>query len=159
MLSGMSVKRIAGGGAAPVETLVLDTSITSAIHNYKKGQKEVEFEGFDAGADFKGFPSFGSIADGTYDDGNSVARVVTACYDHITSGYPAFGGALWLSITTSPADEDETFTKIIIDGVTRTRSAAAATGIVSGSRWWRWGGTGGLFAGANPDPFELWALV
>ena len=145
-------------GSVSAETLRLNTTINSAVHFYKKKPKEIEFSGFDAGADPKSFPNFGSIANGNYTDGGSNARVVTACYAHITGQWPSFIDALWLNITgTSVADSDVTFSKVVIDGSTFVRSASSATGGGANSRWWRWNNVGSPFIGANPDPFEVWS--
>ena len=108
--------------------------------------------GFDAGPDYWGYAgSFGSIANDTYDDGSAISRTVSSCY--------------WTDINTlsfaldqiNAPDTDNTFTEIVIDGVTFTR-ASASNYLASndGGTVWTWTGTTpDPFLGANPDDFEV----
>lgn len=146
-------------GIGTLEAQALSTNITSAAHSEGKGKKKRAFAGFDAGADPKSLSGFGSITTGSYTDGGSNARVVTACYYNTGGQASAHTDSVWVAVTTSPPDTDTTMRKIIIDGTTFTRSSANATGVASGARWWRWDLIGANpFIGANPDPFELWVV-
>jgi len=137
----------------------LSTTITSASLLWKKGKKEYEFLGFDAGTDIKGLSSFGSIASGSYTDGLGTGRIIRAFYENDHGGTNP--QSWWICISTTPGDADTTFTKLILDGNELQRADADATGTVSTIRWWRWDSPGPAdsmtFAGANPDDFELWS--
>lgn len=115
--------------------------------------------GFDAGSDpFNYGPGFGSIADDTYTDGDGNSRTVSSCY----SVYVGLTD-VWLLYFTLNEDDvpdtDATFYKIVIDGEERLRSdriVKTSNGINGTGTYWRWDSeTGDLFAGANPDNFEV----
>lgn len=150
----------AGGG----RRLALSTTITSAqtrlgttgtspTQYYTKGY------GFDAGADpFNYGPGFGSISNDTYIDGGGNSRTVSSCYSVYVGITDIWLLYFTLNEDTLP-DTDETFHKIVIDGVERLRSdrAVKSSSLSGPGTYWRWDGeTGDLFIGANPDDFEVW---
>lgn len=160
MLAGGFFSQAGAGG----ETQALSTTITSAqarlgTTGTSPTQYYTQGYGFDAGADpFNYGPGFGSIASNTYTDGASTTQTITSCY----SVYVGVSDIWLLYFTlsgTGIADTDTIFSKIVIDGVTRNRSDRGIKANTTGGTYWRWDSeTGDLFAGANPDDFEVWVV-
>lgn len=161
MLAGGYYSQGGGGGG---ETQALSTTITSAQATLgSTGTSPSTYftygYGFDAGADpFAYAGTFGSIVSATYTDGASTSRTISSCYSAV-----AIGPDVWKLYFTlnalSITDSDATFSKIIIDGVTRNRSDADASAVnANGGTYWRWAEVGDLFNGANPDNFEVWVI-
>lgn len=117
--------------------------------------------GFDAGSDYFAYGlGFGSIASGTYTDGNSNSRTVDSCYFLEGSADPRGQDNLFFVLdTTSVPNTNSTFFKIVIDGNEYLRSDAFYVASVDGGTSWNWtfspSGTN-PFLGANPDDFEVW---
>ena len=159
MLQGGLLSQAAAGGGGGLVTTI-NSARSAIIKSVKKGTKVVDLIyawGFDAGSDTYFLSNFGSIADGTYDDGGSNSRVVDSCYwvsnDNDQTQYLQLHFVL---DTTSVPNTDTTFVSIIIDGTTFNRSAASYTASVNGGTRWRWSSVStDPFSGANPDDFEV----
>jgi hypothetical protein len=160
---------VVSNGSANICSVALDTTITSALgvvytatetSETKSGTvtNTVDYSayGFDAGGDF--FPSypdpgdqFGSIANGSYTDGDDYSRTITSCFWTINAD------ELFFAISgTSIPNTDRTFCRIIIDGISYARSDATYWASIDGCSIWVWNSVGvNPFAGANPDPFKV----
>lgn len=94
--------------------------------------------GFDAGADYFGFGTFGSIANGNWTDGGSNARTVSALY-----WTESCGGSedleLYLNLDQiSVPDTDTSFVSIDYDGENFLRSARNQYISTTGRSTWIW---------------------
>ena len=170
MLAGGFYSQGGGGGL----TKALDTNITSGNAVVYTTTKEVVTDqstyintydyiayGFDAGSDYWAYgPGFGSIANGTYTDAGSTSRLVDSCY-FVQGSVENSIDSLWFVLdTTSVPDTDTVFKYIVIDGNQYNRADRAFYyASADGGTAWTWefdpSGTN-PFAGANPDPFEVW---
>ena len=134
---------MASVGAAAVTLAPLDTTVTVATEIwFDFGTEDTFFKfGYSDGDDPVGSDIFGSISEDTYVDGSAISRVVAyVVYTEQTGGVaPTIDDSIFFGIVgTGIPDTDLTFTEIVYNGVTYTRSSA--TNYVSGvgSSYWQW---------------------